>query len=293
VRLERVTDPALVAAEIATALAQRDGTDGPTADGLVGYLGERELLLVIDNFEHLLDAAALIAELLALASPNRVLVSSRTPLRIRGEQTFEVEPLELPADESDLEVAQSPESSRTAVHPVRAGGQSRTADRRADDADHRPRLPGAGRAAARDRAGGVALALARPVQIADQLAQPLLIGEHALCDLPDRQQTLEATIRWSYDLLSDAGRHALRSAAVFLGGLTLPALEADHRRAGAGRDRRAARGRPGPPPGRQRPPRAPRARACLRARRTVGRRTRGRGTRPAPAVLCRPRRARD
>ena len=67
VRLEGLTDPALVAAEIAAALAQRDGTDGPGADGLPAYLRERELLIGIDNFEHLISAAMLIAELLELA----------------------------------------------------------------------------------------------------------------------------------------------------------------------------------------------------------------------------------
>ncbi len=108
VRLEQLTDPALVAAEIASALAQRDPAGGPHADGLADYLRERELLLVIDNFEHLLVAAVLVAELLGTAPRIRVLVSSRTPLRIRGEQVFEVEPLGLPADESEGAVSQSP-----------------------------------------------------------------------------------------------------------------------------------------------------------------------------------------
>ena len=90
VRLEQVTDPALVAAEIASALAHRDQADGPGADALPSYLRDRELLLVIDNFEHLLAAAILPAELLAVAPRLRVLVSSRTPLRIRGEQVFDV-----------------------------------------------------------------------------------------------------------------------------------------------------------------------------------------------------------
>ena len=224
VRLERVTDPALVAAEIATALAQRDGTDGPTADGLVGYLGERELLLVIDNFEHLLDAAVLIGELLALASPIRVLVSSRTPLRIRGEHVFTVEPLELPADESDAQVAQSP-AVQLFVQCARAANRGLHID--APTTRTIAQICGAldGLPLAIELAASRSHSLS-PVDIADQLAQPLLIGEHGLRDLPDRQQTLEATIRWSYDLLSNAGRHALRSAAVFLGGFTVPALEA-------------------------------------------------------------------
>ena len=67
VRLEGLTDPALVAAEIATALTVRDGTEGPSADSLVTYLRDRDLLMVVDNFEHLVAAAALMAELLALA----------------------------------------------------------------------------------------------------------------------------------------------------------------------------------------------------------------------------------
>jgi hypothetical protein len=65
-----------------------------------------------------------------------------------------------------------------------------------------------------------------PAQIADQLARPLAIGEHALRDLPDRQQSLQAAIRWSYDLLTPAARRALRHASVFRGGFTEAALEA-------------------------------------------------------------------
>jgi len=224
VRLERVTDPALVAAEIATALAQRDGTDGPGADGLPSYLRERELLMVVDNFEHLLAAAALVAELLALAPRIRVLVSSRTALRIRGEQTFEVEPLALPADDSERELAQSP--------AVQLFLQSAILVDRRFEIDLAATRTVATICRALDGLPlAIELAASRshsltPAQIADQLAQPLSIGEHALRDLPDRQQTLQATIRWSYDLLAPAAREVLRSAAVFLGGFTLAALEA-------------------------------------------------------------------
>jgi predicted ATPase/DNA-binding SARP family transcriptional activator len=224
VRLERLTDPALVAAEIATGLARRDGTDGPTADGLAGYLGERELLLVIDNFEHLLGAAVLVAELLGLTSRIRVLVSSRTPLRIRGEQTFTVEPLELPLDDSESQAAQSP--------AVQLFIQCALAVDRKLDIDVSTTQTIAQICRALDGLPlAIELAAARshslsPAQIAEQLAKPLLIGEHALRDLPDRQQTLEAAIRWSYDLLSEATRDVLRAAAVFLGGFSPPALQA-------------------------------------------------------------------
>jgi predicted ATPase/DNA-binding SARP family transcriptional activator len=225
VRLEQLTDPALVAAEIASALAQRDGTpDGPSADALGSYLQGRELLLAIDNFEHVIAAAPLIGELLAQAPRVRVLVSSRTPLRIRGEQTYEVEPLPLPAgNEDEAEALASPAvqlflSRALAVNRRLESGAGTTrivtAICRALDG-----LPLAIElAASRSRA-------LSPAQIAAQLAQPLRIGEHGLRDLPDRQQTLEATIRWSYDLLSANGRQALRCASVLLGGFTVEALE--------------------------------------------------------------------
>ncbi|MGO9976489.1 MAG: ATP-binding protein [Solirubrobacteraceae bacterium] len=224
VRLERVTDPALVAAEIAAALAHRAGTDEPSADGLTSYLRERELLIAVDNFEHLLPAAVLVAELLAQAPGIRVLVSSRMALRIRGEQVFELEPLGLPADESEREISHSPavalfvQSARAATRRLTLdAGTTRTIARICRALDGLPLA--------------IELAAARsqsltPAQIADQITQPLSIGAHALRDLPDRQQTLQATIRWSYDLLSADTREALRSAAVFLGGFTHAALEA-------------------------------------------------------------------
>jgi predicted ATPase/DNA-binding SARP family transcriptional activator len=224
VRLERLTDPALVAAEIATALARRDGTDGPTADGLAAYLGERELLLVIDNFEHLLEAAAVIAELLALAAAIRVLVSSRTALRIRGEQTFEVEPLELPAGDSESAAKQSP-AVQLFIQCAMAANRTLQIDARSTQTIGQICRALDGLPLAIELAASRSHSLT-PEQIAGQLAEPLRIGQHALRDLPDRQQTLESTIRWSYDLLSGGAREALRCAAVFLGGFTLPALEA-------------------------------------------------------------------
>jgi predicted ATPase/DNA-binding SARP family transcriptional activator len=225
VRLERLTDPGLVAAEIASTLAQLDDSDGPGVDGMADYLRQREVLLLIDNFEHVLGAAGLVADLLAQAPSLRVMVSSRTPLRIRGEQVFELEPLALPAGNSEAEVAQSP-AVRLFLDRALA------ADRRLDIDD--ALITGKVAQICRALDGlplAIELAAARaqsltPMEIAEQLARPLLIGEHALRDLPDRQQTLQATIRWSYDLLSPDAQGLLRVAAVFLGGFTGHALEA-------------------------------------------------------------------
>ncbi len=224
VRLERVTDPALVAAEIASALARRDHADGPGADALSHYLRDRELLLVIDNFEHLLAAAILPAELLTIAPRLRVLVSSRTPLRIRGEQVFEVEPLELPASEDAEAVAQSPaiqmfvQCALAANHKLELDAPlTQTVGRICTALDGLPLAIEL--AAARSQSLSVS-------EIEDQLAHPLFVGRHALRDLPERQQSLEATINWSYELLGSRARTALRAAGVFVGGFTLEALAA-------------------------------------------------------------------
>ncbi len=224
VRLERLTDPALVAAEIASALGHRDGSDGPGADGLGRYLRDRELLLVIDNFEHLLPSVVLVSELLELAPRLRVLVTSRTTLRIRGERLFMVNPLELPTGGSEDEIAESP-AVQLFVHRASAA-----------DPELRLDLDGQRTVAAVCRGlDGLPLAielaasrcdLLTPAQIHEQLSRPLSIGERALRDLPDRQQTLHATIAWSNELLTPPAQAVLRSAGVFLGGFTPTALEA-------------------------------------------------------------------
>jgi predicted ATPase len=222
VLLERLTDPALVAAEIAETLARRDGTDGLGADGLAGYLRERELLLAIDNFEHLVPAALLVSELLELSPRTRVLVSSRTALCLRGEHTFQLEPLELPAAGADA--ASSP--------AVELFIQCALAARRKLSLN--PEVVGAIAETCRALDGlplAIELAASRcrsltPAEIAGQLTKPLVIGERGLRDLPDRQQTLEATIRWSYDLLTPAAREVLGAASAFLGGFDREALAA-------------------------------------------------------------------
>ena len=224
VRLERVTDPTLVAAEIAGALAHGDRTDGPVADALASYLRGRELLLVLDNFEHLLQAAVLAAELLAAAPRLRVLVSSRTPLRIRGEQVFEVEPLGLPSSESAQDVT---DSAAVQLFLQCAAASNRGLVIDATLTSNVARICRAldGLPLAIELAASRSSSLT-PDQISEQLAQPLTIGRRALRDLPDRQQSLGTTIRWSYDLLTPAAREVVRAAGVFLGGFDATSLKA-------------------------------------------------------------------
>ena len=229
VRLEQVTDPALVAAEIASALGHRDQADAPGADALPNYLRDRELLLVIDNFEHLLAAAILPAELLAVAPKLRVLVSSRTPLRIRGEQVFDVPPLELPADESAAELADS-SAVQMFLQCAVASNRNLAVDASLTRIVGRICRALDGLPLAIELAASRAAVLT-PAQISEQLAQPLSIGRRALRDLPDRQQSLGTTIRWSYDLLTPAAQEVFRAAGAFIGGFDAAALGATAGRA--------------------------------------------------------------
>jgi predicted ATPase/DNA-binding SARP family transcriptional activator len=224
VPLERLTNPALVAAEIATTLGHRAGTDGPGPDGLGRYLRDMELLLVLDNFEHLLSVAVLVSELLEVAPAVKVLVTSRAPLRIRGERLFPVEPLELPSGGSRDEIAGSP-----AVQLFVDG--ARQADPAfSPDPDSYETL-----AVICQGLDGLPLAielaasrchLLTLAEIHEQLSRPLLVGERSLRDLPERHQTLRATINWSYNLLTPSAQEVLRAAGAFRGGFTTAALEA-------------------------------------------------------------------
>jgi predicted ATPase len=223
VALEQLPDSGLVLAEIAAAVARWDSVDGLGADALARRLRDRELLVVLDNFEHLLDAAGRVAELVAAAPQLRVLVSSRAPLQLRGEQLFEVEPLALPAGQGDIAVLDSP--------AVQLFLQCALAADRGLAIDHELTRIVARICAALD---GLPLAIelaasrARTLtagQIERQLARPLLVGGCGLRDLPDRQRTLEAAIRWSYELLTAREQEVLRCAGVFRG-VTAAALSA-------------------------------------------------------------------
>jgi predicted ATPase/DNA-binding SARP family transcriptional activator len=222
VGLAQLTDSSQVRAEIASTLARAGGGTEPNEQDLPQFLQARNLLLVLDNFEHLLSAADLVAELLEQAPRLNVLVTSRERLRLRGEHRFEVE--SLTTEGTDGGVAGSP-----AVELFLAGAQA--IDRRfAADAT----AVGTIGEICRALDGlplAIELAAARTAvlsieQIAGQIAEPLSIGSGALRDLPDRHQTLTATIRWSYELLSPSAQRALRTASIFQGSFTREALDA-------------------------------------------------------------------
>ncbi len=200
VALGPLTDPSLVATEIAQAVG--------APDDLGGFLRGRELVLLLDNFEHLLDAAPTVADLLATAAGLRVLTTSRAPLRISGEAEFPLDPLD-PTDAVALFV----ERARAVGREIDPDSTVEAVCKRLDSLPLAIEL-----AAARVR-------LLAPEALLARLERALPLLTDGSRDAPERQRTLRATIEWSYDLLDEGSRRLLARLAVFSGGFPVEAAE--------------------------------------------------------------------
>ncbi len=228
VGLASITDPALAPAAIAQALGVRETGDRPLLAAMKDHLSQSPpVLLVLDNFEHLLAAASQVADLLAAGPALKVLVTSRAVLHVYGEHEFPVPPLGLPqrGGHATLEtLAQYPAIAlfvdrATAAKPDFA----LTRDNAAAVSEICARLDGLPLA--------IELAAARvrmlpPAALLVRLQSRLQVLTGGARDLPARQQTLRGTIEWSHQLLSPAEQKLFRRLAVFAGGCTLEAAEA-------------------------------------------------------------------
>ena len=211
VPLAPIVDQALMAAEIARVLKVEPMAAEPLELTLIGALAERELLLVLDNFEHLLGAATLVADVLGATSSVDVLITSRQALRIRGEHLMDVPPLALPdATELFLERASAVRPGLTVDDDERAAVERMCA--RLDGLPLALEL-----AAAR-------VQVFRPRVLEARLAERLALPEGSR-DLPERQRTLRATIDWSYQLLTPDEREQFQSLAPFIGGVRIDTAE--------------------------------------------------------------------
>src|SRR5499427_8613763 len=226
VPLAPVRDPGLVPSTIAQSIGLQDARDRPLVDHLVSQLRERKLLLVLDNFEHLLAGAPVVIRLLQETSALRILVSSRSSLRLSGEQECPVPPLPVPDPKAHPTPASlaSCESARLFAERAAAAVPGFAIDDENAPAIARivRRLDGLPLA--------IELAAARvrllpPEAILPRLDHSLGLLTGGSRDLPDRQQALRATIAWSYDLLSDGARRLLAACSVFAGGASLEAIE--------------------------------------------------------------------
>ena len=204
VALDSIGEPGMVRAEIARSLGLFDGPDRPAADGLERYLADRSVVLVLDNFEHVLEAAGDVNSIVRASPGTRVVVTSRAALRVQGEQEYPVRPLD--EGSAGLELftqraravrpAWDPEPERALVEEICSMVDG---------------LPLALELAA------ARVSLLPVAAIRDRLVARMPLPGSGPRDVPQRQRTLEALIAWSHDLLGPDEQRLLHALAVFEG----------------------------------------------------------------------------
>ena len=242
VPLEPIRDPMLVAPRIATALGVAESTARPIDESLADWLRDKRLLLVLDNFEQVVAAAPIVADLLRAAPEIKAVVTSRAVLHVSGEQEYEVPGLPAPPDPSQ----------ESGMERMTRGGGDRPIDLVALGQYAAVRLfieravavrPGF--SVTNENAPAVAAISARlhgmPLAIELAAARIKLLSPDAILvrldhqldvlaagarDLPERQQTLRGAIAWSYDLLDDGGKRLLDRLSVFAAGCDLASADA-------------------------------------------------------------------
>jgi predicted ATPase/class 3 adenylate cyclase len=220
--LAPLNDPELIPTTILEALGlDRAGGIDPK-EHILRYLSDREVLMVLDNFEHLPGGAPLVAELLSASPRLSVVATSRAPLRVSGERELPVPPMGVPGNDSDIAAVGTSDGVKLFVsraEAVRPGFEL--------DQDNVEAVAGVVRAL-----DGLPLAIElaasrlrslTPDTVFERLGNQLLAGQSA--DLPERQQTMTNTIGWSYDLLDMSHRQLFEQLSVFSGTFGLDEAE--------------------------------------------------------------------
>ena len=227
VPLAPIADPNLVAATIAQVLGLRESEGGSIRQIVCQYLEDRRVLLLIDNFEHVIAAGSDIGELLAVCPQVKALVTSRAPLRIYGEHEIVVPPLTTPEPQAELPIDRLREYEAVRLFVERAQsvrGEFGLTDGNVgavvEICQHLDGLPLA-----------IELAAARirvlsPQEVLTRLSDPFSFLTDSARDRPARQRTLRDAIAWSHELLPEPERRLFRTLSVFRGGWTIEAAEA-------------------------------------------------------------------
>ncbi|MET0828577.1 MAG: NB-ARC domain-containing protein, partial [Microbacterium sp.] len=217
VDLSRARDTNAVLTAITRAIGLGEEVERPPREVLAGHLGERRLLLVLDNFEQVTEAATLVAELLAECPSLHILVTSRETLHLRGEHTYPVPPLALPpaaAREVTAEEVQACEATQLFLDRAKAVRPDfeLTDENAPAVAEICRRLDGLPLAI---ELAAARLRLLSPEALLHQLGDRLRLLRSGPRDLPERQQALRATMDWSYELLTPDEQRLFQMLAVF------------------------------------------------------------------------------
>ena len=217
VRLDDVTDGRFMPHAIASAIGLRHDLSRPVFDVLVDYLSSRRVLLVLDNFEHLLEAAATVAEILSRAPQLVVLVTSRAALHLPGERVYSVPPMATSTSSGEWPGAAELFRRRT----IAAGG-----DLPLDEVGRESAVTICERLDGLPLAIELAASRVRTIglrELSRRLDHRLDLLRGEARGGPTRHRTLRKTIAWSYELLDEPEQQVFRSVAVFRGGWTLAA----------------------------------------------------------------------
>jgi predicted ATPase/class 3 adenylate cyclase len=229
VALAPVSDPELVATTLAGALSVSESAGRALEEDLRDYLSDKELLLVLDNFEQVVDAAPLVGELLSGCPGLKVLVTSRISLRIYGEREYAVRPLELPdpGHLPPLEELRQYEAIRLFTERAHASNThfSLTKENASAVAEICARLDGLPLAI---ELAAARIKLLSPQAMRSRIGNPLQFLTGGARDLPERQRTLRDAIAWSYTLLDKSEQALFARLSVFSAGCALEAVEAVH-----------------------------------------------------------------
>jgi predicted ATPase/class 3 adenylate cyclase len=228
VDLSAVADPDVVPSTVAAALRVRAEAGRPAIATVADHLREKKLLLLLDNFEHLLDAASTVLEPLLREAPAvTVLVTSRIPLRLYGEQQFHVPPLAVAEQDRVLDAKAVAQSAAVALFAERAAAV------RPEFRVTEPNAPVIAEITARLDGLPLAIELAAsrikllsPEQLLGRLEQRLPLLAATDRNVPERQRTVRRTIDWSHELLGPAEQRMFARLSVFAGGADLDAVEA-------------------------------------------------------------------
>jgi len=228
VRLEPISDPGLVIATIAETVGIRETPGSSTiAKMLKNFLRDKHMLLLLDNFEQVVEAAPLVADLLEACLQVKCIVTSRTPLRLRLEKELPVPPLAVPSQEKFSELCRLSQYAAVELFIQRAQAVrpdfTVTNANAAAVAEICYRLDGLPLA--------IELAAARtkmltPHELLARLGHRFDLLRGGTRDLPERQRTLRGTIDWSYNLLSEQEKKLFRRLSIFVDGFTYEAVDA-------------------------------------------------------------------
>jgi predicted ATPase/class 3 adenylate cyclase len=227
VNLSNINDASLVASAIAEALSIRELGSQPIVGSVKDFLKARQLLLVLDNFEQVVEAAPLVAEILSVAPRLKVLATSRQALHLYGERDYPVPPLGLPSPNylGTTEQLTQYDAVRLFIERARAVKPSFevTNENAPAVAEICYRLDGLPLAI---ELAAARIAVLSPQAMLTRLQSRLKLLTGGARDLPARQQTLRGAIDWSYDSLDAEEQKLFRRLSVFVGGCTLEAAEA-------------------------------------------------------------------